>query len=117
MYSFIKRLTRGILFTVVSQSGRGLRRVKSTKKKQKGKAFFIDLLKMGTKQAWKTAVQTEFVIAEKCPIKTHRLRAVRSTDKPLIPSSGPKGVSKKPIHRLINKVKKPQKTLSLDIFE
>jgi hypothetical protein len=55
--SFVKGLSRGTGVTIIPQAGRGVKRVKR-KKKQKGKGFITDLLKMGAKQALRAAAQT-----------------------------------------------------------
>jgi hypothetical protein len=71
-----------------AQSGRGVKRVKR-RKKQKGKGFIKDLLKTGAKQALRVAAQTGLDVLDnkrslKDAIKTHGLRAIKSTAQPLL---------------------------------
>jgi hypothetical protein len=85
-----------------AQSGRG---VKCVKRQQKGKGFITDLLKMGAKQALRAAAQTGLDVLDnkrslKDAIKTHGIRAIKSTAQPLLARGGPK---KTPIKRPIKK--------------
>jgi hypothetical protein len=69
-----------------AQSGRG---VKCVKRQQKGKGFITDLLKTGAKQALRAAAQTGSDVLDnkrslKEAIKTHGIRAIKSTAQPLL---------------------------------
>jgi hypothetical protein len=88
---------------VIPQSGRGVRCVKR-KKIQKGKGFITDLLKTGAKQALRAAAQTGLDVLDnkrslKDAIKTHGIRAIKSTAQPLLARGGPKNPKKTPIKR------------------
>jgi hypothetical protein len=103
--SFVKGLSRGTGVTIIPQAGRGIRCVKR-KKKQKGKGFIMDLLKMGAKQALRAAAQTGLDVLDnkrslKNAIKTHGIRAIKSTAQPLLARGGPKrqNPKKAPIKR------------------
>jgi hypothetical protein len=94
---------------VIAQSGRGVKRVKRIKrrKKQKGKGMITDLLKRRAKQALRAAAQTGLDVLDnkrslKEAIKTHGIRAIKSTAQPLLAHGGPK----KPKKRLM---KRPMK--------
>jgi septum formation inhibitor MinC len=92
--SFVKGLSRGTGVTIIPQAGRGVKCVKH-KKKQKGKGFITDLLKTGAKQALRAAAQTGLHVLDnkrslKEAIKTHVLRAIKSTAQPLLARGGPK---------------------------
>jgi hypothetical protein len=95
-----------------AQSGRD--RKKRVKRQQKGKGFITDLLKTGAKQALRAAAQTGLdVLDNKRPlkdaIKTHGIRAIKSTAQPLLARGGPRGGPKKtPIKRA--STKKPPST-------
>jgi hypothetical protein len=115
--SFINGLNHGVGFTGVSiipQAGRGVRCVKR-KKKQKGKGFITDLLKTGAKQALRAAAQTGLDVLDnkrslKNAIKTHGIRAIKSTAQPLLARGGPK--QKRPMKRTQTKktpIKRPAK--------
>jgi hypothetical protein len=113
--SFIKGLSRGVGFTgvnIIPQAGRGVKRVKR-KKKQKGKGSITDLLKTGAKQALRAAAQTGLDILDnkrslKDAIKTHGIRAIKSTAQPLLARGGPKRPVKRPqIKRSTAPIKKP----------
>jgi hypothetical protein len=99
----------------LAQSGRGVKRVKR-RKKQKGKGFIKDLLKTGAKQALRAAAQTGLDVLDnkrslKDAIKTHGLRAIKSTAQPLLARGGPKKrPNKKPMKRPMKRptIKRPQ---------
>jgi hypothetical protein len=122
--SFVKGLCRGTGVTIIPQAGRGVRCVKR-KKKQKGKGFITDLLKMGAKQALRAAAQTGLDVSDNKrslrDAKTHEIRAIKSTAQPLLARGGPKKVrpvqnpKKAPIKRPAKRppikkapIKKPQ---------
>ena len=94
-----------------TQRGRGVRRVK--RKKQKGKGMFTDLLKRGAKQALRAAAQTGLDVLDnkrslKEAIKTHGIRAIKSTAQPLLARGGPK--KSRPIKRPVKAaIKRPLK--------
>jgi hypothetical protein len=72
-----------------TQSGGGVKR------RQKGKGFITDLLKTGAKQALRAAAQTGLDVLDnkrslKEAIKTHGIRAIKSTAQPLLARGGPK---------------------------
>jgi hypothetical protein len=119
---------------LATQSGRGVKRVNRVKrrKKQKGKGFITDLLKTGAKQALRAAAQTGLDVLDnkrslKDAIKTHGIRAIKSTAQPLLARGGPwkpkkrsmkrpmkrppikRSQTKKPIKRPLQKapIKKP----------
>jgi hypothetical protein len=86
---------------VLAQSGRGVKCVKR-KKKQKGKGFITDLLKTGAKQVLRAAAQTGLDVLDnkrslKEAIKTHGIRAIKSTAQTLLARGGPKNPKKRPI--------------------
>jgi hypothetical protein len=86
-----------------AQSGRGVKRVKR-RKKQKGKGFITDLLKTGAKQALRAAAQMGLDVLDnerslKDAIKTHGIRAIKSTTQPLLARGGPKRPMKTPVKR------------------
>jgi hypothetical protein len=93
--SFVNGLSRGIGFTgveIIPQKGRGAKRIK---RRQKGKGFITDLLKTGAKQALRAAAQTGLDVLDnkrslKEAIKTHGIRAIKSTAQPLLARGGPK---------------------------
>ena len=129
----------GKYITEKTQRGRGVRRVK--RKKQKGKGMFTDLLKRGAKQALRAAAQTGLDVLDnkrslKEAIKTHGIRAIKSTAQPLLARGGPKKLQRnkrpvkapvkrpikrpgsRPIKRPVKRtIKKPKKTRALDIFD
>ena len=90
-----------------AQSGRG----------QKGKGLFTGLLKTGAKQALRAAAQTGLDVLDnkrslKDAIKTHGIRAIKSTAQPLLARGGPKQTTKQPIKKPAIKrppIKKPVK--------
>jgi hypothetical protein len=72
-----------------AQSDRGVKRP------QKGKGFITDLLKTGAKQALRAVAQTGLDVLDnkislKDAIKTHGIRAIKSTAQPLLARGGPK---------------------------
>ena len=95
----------------LAQSGRG----------QKGKGLFTDLLKTGAKQALRAAAQTGLDVLDnkrslKDAIKTHGIRAIKSTAQPLLARGGPKQnkrpaikkpVKKPPINKPATAIKRP----------
>ena len=103
----------GKLITEKTQRGRGVRRVK--RKKQKGKGMFTDLLKRGAKQALRAAAQTGLDVLDnkrslKEAIKTHGIRAIKSTAQPLLARGGPKKLQRRPIKRPVKApIKRPLK--------
>jgi hypothetical protein len=98
--------------TTKTQSGGG--RKKRVKRSQKGKGFITDLLKTGAKQALRAAAQTGLDVLDnkrslKDAIKTHGLRAIKSTAQPLLARGGPKKRPKKrPMKRQIKRPSRPQ---------
>ena len=90
--------------TTKAQSGGG---VKCVKRPQKGKGFITDLLKTGAKQALRAAAQTGLDVLDnkrslKDAIKTHGIRAIKSTAQPLLARGGPKQKrpqTKRPVKR------------------
>jgi hypothetical protein len=65
------------------------------KRGQKGKGFITDLLKTGAKQALRAAAQMGLDVLDnkrslKDAIKTHGIRAIKSTAQPLLARGGPK---------------------------
>ena len=81
--SFVKGLSRGTGVEIIPQAGRGVKRP------QKGKEFITDLLKTGAKQALRAAAQTGLDVLDnkrslKDAIKTHGIRAIKSTAQPLL---------------------------------
>jgi hypothetical protein len=82
-----------LVSTTKVQSGQG--RKKRVKCQQKGKGFITDLLKTGAKQALRAAAQTGLDVLDnkrslQDAIKTHRIRAIKSTAQPLLARGGPK---------------------------
>jgi hypothetical protein len=93
-------------------SGRGRKKRVKRRKKQKGKGFIKDLLKTGAKQALRAAAQTGLDVLDnkrsfKDAIKTHGLRAIKSTAQPLLARGGPK--QKRPMKRPMKRppIKRP----------
>jgi hypothetical protein len=104
-------LKTGNWFLLQKQSGGG--RKKCVKRQQKGKGFITDLLKTGIKQALRAAVQTGLDVLDnkrsfKDAIKTHEIRAIKSTAQPLLARGGPRGrgPKKTPIKRAPTKLKR-----------
>jgi hypothetical protein len=102
---------------VATQSGRRVKRVKRVKrrKKQKGKGMITDLLKTGAKQALRAAAQTGLDVLDnkrslKDAIKTHGIRAIKSTAQPLLARGGTKKPKKRPMKRPMKRppIKRPQ---------
>ena len=106
---------KGKYITEKTQRGRGKRRVK--RKKQKGKGMFTDLLKRGAKQALRAAAQTGLDVLDnkrslKEAIKTHGIRAIKSTAQPLLARGGPKKLQRRPVKRPVKSsrpIKRPVK--------
>jgi hypothetical protein len=93
-----------LVSTTKVQSGRGVKRA------QKGKGFIMALLKTGAKQALRAAAQTGLDVLDnkrslKDAIKTHGIRAIKSTAQPLLARGGPKRASRPPTKRA--QIKKP----------
>jgi hypothetical protein len=66
--------------------------------------MITDLLKRGAKQALRTAAQTGLDVLDnkrslKDAIKTHGIRAIKSTAQPLLARGGPKKRAEKPMKR------------------
>ena len=109
--------------TTKAQSGGG--RKKCVKRGQKGKGFITDLLKTGAKQALRAAAQTGLDVLDnkrslKDAIKTHAIRAIKSTAQPLLARGGPKQKRpqmKQPVKKPAIKrpAKRPKRVL--DIFD
>jgi hypothetical protein len=102
---------------VATQSGRGVKRVKC-RKKQKGKGMITDLLKRGAKQALRAAAQTGLDVLDnkrslKEAIKTHGIRAIKSTAQPLLARGGPKKPKKRPMKRPMKRppIKRPSRPI------
>jgi hypothetical protein len=94
-----------------TQSGGGVKRVK---RGQKGKGFITDLLKTGAKQALRAAAQTGLDVLDnkrslKDAIKTHGIRAIKSTAQPLLARGGPKRPVKRPQNKRPPPIKRPVK--------
>jgi hypothetical protein len=98
-----------LVSTTKAQSGGG--RKKCVKRQQKGKGFITDLLKTGAKQALRAAAQTGLDVLDnkrslKDVIKTHGIRAIKSTAQSLLARGGPRGSKKTPIKGAPTKVKR-----------
>ena len=103
-----------IMKTMASGQPHGTyKRVK--RKKQRGKGMFTDLLKRGAKQALRAAAQTGLDVLDnkrslKEAIKTHGIRAIKSTAQPLLARGGPKKLQRRPVKRPVKApVKRPVK--------
>jgi hypothetical protein len=95
-----------------TQSGGG--RKKRVKRPQKGKGFIKDLLKTGAKQALRAAAQTGLDVLDnkrslKDAIKTHGLRAIKSTAQPLLARGGPKKRYKPKKRSMKRPIKRPSR--------